>query len=113
MARAFSKAGGRAGPRHATDAVGNRSLDTLTVAPSTANVAQGATRQYTATGMDSYGAAAAIPASDIAWTVSSVPAGTISATGLFTAGTTGGTYQVRATHTPSGVYDEADAVVAP
>jgi hypothetical protein len=113
MATVFSKTGGRLGPRHVTDAVGNRSLATLTVAPSTANVAQLATQQYTVTGADLYGAAAPIPATDIAWTVSNVNAGTIDADGLLTAGTTGGTYQVRATHTPSGVYDEANAVVAP
>lgn len=108
----FSRGGGKLGPRHATDTVGNRPLATLTVAPATATLAHGATQQYTVTGVDTFGNSCPIPAGDIAWTLSNVAAGTVSATGLVTAGVADATYQVRATHTVSAVYDESNVVVA-
>jgi len=98
--------------RRIGESVSGRSMVTLTVSPATANVADGATEQYTVAGVDTYGNVVPIAAADIAWSVSHVNAGTISATGLLTAGTVAGTYQVRATHSRTGVYDEADAVLS-
>lgn len=99
--------------RSRSESVTGATMATLTVAPSTASKAAAATQQYTVTGVDAYGASVPIAAADIAWTISNAAGGTISASGLWTAGATPGTYQVRATHTRSGVYDESDAVVTP
>ncbi len=91
--------------------VSGATLKSLTVAPTTANVVHSATQQYTVTGLDSNGDAFTLAAKDIAWTISSGTGGTVSSTGLFTASSTNGTYQIRATHAQSGVYDESNAVV--
>jgi len=62
-------------------------LTTITVAPSSASVATGGTQQFTATGFDQNGAPTN-PQPTFAWSVSG--GGTISSSGLFTAGSTGG-----------------------
>jgi hypothetical protein len=68
-------------------------LTTITVSPATASVPAGGTQQYTAAGYDQYGQPIA---ASYAWSVSG--GGTISAGGLFTAGSTaGGPYTVTAT----------------
>jgi fibronectin type 3 domain-containing protein len=74
-------------------------------------VEESATEQYTVTAVDAAGAAIPLPAGSIAWTVSNVAAGTITSGGLLTAGTTNATYQIRATHTRSGVYAEVDTEI--
>jgi len=63
-------------------AIGNGTAPTLTIAPPTATLNTGATQQFTAT-----------PAAGITWTATG---GTISNTGLFTAGNTAGTFVVTA-----------------
>jgi hypothetical protein len=62
-------------------------LTTITVAPSSASVATGGTQQFTATGLDQNGAAMN-PQPTFTWSVSG--GGTISSSGLFTAGSTAG-----------------------
>jgi trimeric autotransporter adhesin len=96
--------------RNISESVSGATLVTLTVSPGTATKAAGATQQYTVAGVDAFGNTVPIAAADIAWTISNGAGGTISAAGLWTAGATPGTYQVRATHSRSGVYDESDAV---
>jgi hypothetical protein len=70
-------------------------LASIAVTPNPQTLAAGATQQFTAVGTDSRGATMAITPT---WSIVS-GGGTISATGLFTAGTTAGTYAntVRAT----------------
>lgn len=74
-------------------------------------VVESATEQFTAVIKDASGNTIPAASGSIAWTVSAVPAGTISSAGLYTAGTTNATYQVRATHTRSGNYAEVDVSV--
>jgi hypothetical protein len=62
-------------------------LTTITVSPASASVQTGKTQQFTATGYDQNGVALS-PQPGFTWTVSS--GGTVSASGLFTAGTTAG-----------------------
>src|SRR5216683_745751 len=62
-------------------------LTTITVAPSSASVATGGTKQFTATGFDQFGNPMS-PQPAFNWSVSG--GGTISPSGLFTAGATGG-----------------------
>ena len=69
-------------------------LASITVTPSTASVATGGTQQFTATARDQFTVALS-PQPTLAWTVSG--GGTIGATGLFTATTTGGPFLVTAT----------------
>jgi len=65
-------------------------LTTITVSPTSVSVLEGATQQFTATGADAHGNAVAITP---VWTVTSPGGGTINAsTGLYTAGSTPGTY---------------------
>lgn len=64
----------------------------ITVSPSTANLVPGATQQFTATGKMSDGTTVSVT---VTWTATG---GTISSTGLFTAGTTAGSYTVTATN---------------
>ena len=69
-------------------------LTGITVIPASASVAAGGTQAFTATARDQFGAALS-PQPALTWTVSG--GGTISATGLFTAGSTaGGPYTVTA-----------------
>ena len=62
-------------------------LTTITVSPASVSVQTGKTQQFTATGYDQNGVALS-PQPGFTWTVSS--GGTVSASGLFTAGTTAG-----------------------
>src|SRR5207249_6289265 len=72
----------------------NATLTTITVAPSSATVVIGLTQQFTATGADQFGVALTTQPS-FSWTVTT--GGSISSTGLFTAGTTtGGPFTVTA-----------------
>jgi Bacterial Ig-like domain (group 2) len=69
-------------------------LTTITVSPAVASVQTGKTQQFTATGLDQFGQPMG-PQPAFAWSVSG---GTISASGLFTAGTSaGGPFTVTAT----------------
>jgi hypothetical protein len=70
-------------------------LTTIKVTPATASVATNGTQQFTATGLDQNGAAMS-PQPSFTWAVSG--GGTVSSTGLFTAGaSTGGPFTVTAT----------------
>ncbi len=70
-------------------------LTTITVAPASASVQTGGTQQFSATGLDQFGQPLN-PQPTFTWSVSG--GGTISATGLFTAGaTSGGPFTVTAT----------------
>ena len=71
----------------------NATLTSLQVSPSSVSVQVGQTRQFTAAGFDQFGQALAT-APAIAWTATG---GTVSSTGLFTAGQTAGAGSVRAT----------------
>jgi hypothetical protein len=72
----------------------NATLTSISVAPSSATVSTGATQQFTATGADQFGVALAAQPS-FSWAVSG--GGSISTSGLFTAGgTAGGPYTVTA-----------------
>ena len=72
----------------------NQTLTTITVSPASASVNTGATQQFTASAKDQFGTALSIQPS-FSWTVSG--GGTISSSGLFTAGSTaGGPYTVTA-----------------
>ena len=62
-------------------------LTTITVSPASASVATGATQQFSATGKDQFGNPVS-PQPTFTWSVSG--GGTISASGLFTAGSTAG-----------------------
>jgi hypothetical protein len=62
-------------------------LTSITVSPASASVQTGGTRQFTATGLDQFGNPMS-PQPTFTWFVSG--GGTISASGLFTAGSTGG-----------------------
>jgi hypothetical protein len=66
-----------------------RCVPTLTVTPASVTVAAGQTVQFTAS------LVAGVPFTDVTWSVAG--GGTISSTGLFTAGTTPGTFTVLAT----------------
>ena len=66
-------------------AIGNGTAPTLTITPPTATLNTGATQQFTAN-----------PATGVTWTATG---GTISKTGLYTAGNTAGTYTVTAKNT--------------
>jgi hypothetical protein len=86
----------------------NQTFTSISVAPSSATVALSGTRQFTATALDQFGGAlTAQPA--FSWTVSG--GGTISATGLFTAGSTaGGPFTVTASS--GGINGTASVTVA-
>ncbi len=69
-------------------------LTSISVSPASASVAVNSTQQFTATGKDQFGNAM-VPQPSFTWTVSG--GGTISSSGLFTAGSTaGGPYTVTA-----------------
>lgn len=103
--------------RTVSERVTNAVVASLTILPDDdpTEVVESATQQFTVTGVDSFSGAVPLPSGSIVWTRSSAPAGSINAsTGLFTAGTTPGTYQVTATHTASGTAASVDVeVVAP
>ena len=72
----------------------NQTLTSIAVSPASATIAPSATQQFTATGRDQFGAALVAQPS-LTWAVSGQ--GTVSASGLYTAGTTaGGPYTVSA-----------------
>jgi mannose/cellobiose epimerase-like protein (N-acyl-D-glucosamine 2-epimerase family) len=72
----------------------NQTLSTITVTPATATVLTSSTQQFTASALDQFGDAIS-PLPPVTWSVTG--GGTISATGLFTAGlTAGGPYTVSA-----------------
>jgi subtilisin family serine protease len=80
----------------------------IAVTPATATVAPGGTVQFTASVRDQFGAAV-VPQPAVSWTVSG--GGTISATGLFTAGpTSGGPFTV--TPSSGSVFGAAEVTVA-
>jgi beta-glucanase (GH16 family) len=64
----------------------NQLLTSITLSPSSANVAPNATQQFTATARDQFGNTMTAPS--LSWSVSG--GGTVSATGLFTAGGSSG-----------------------
>jgi PKD repeat protein len=83
------------------------SLTSLTVAPSAATVLLGASRTFTATGRDQFGAALATP---VTWGVDG--GGSVSTAGVFTAAhTPGGPHTLTATATTSGGSLAATAAV--
>ncbi len=81
-------------------------LTSVTVAPSTISLAPAGTQQFTATGHYTGGGTGSVT---VTWTATG---GTISATGLYTAGAVDGTYQVTATATGNALAGHADVTVA-
>jgi hypothetical protein len=81
-------------------------LSSITVTPATVSLAAGATQQYSAVGADAHGNAVAI--TDRVWAVAAA-GGTIDSSGLFTAGTTAGTFASTVTAT-SGTITGAGSV---
>jgi hypothetical protein len=75
-------------------------LSIITVSPSTVALAAGGTQQYTAVGKDAHGNVVAI--SDRAWSVAAA-GGTIDTSGMFTAGSTAGTFANTVTATSGSV----------
>jgi hypothetical protein len=82
----------------------NPTLVGVVVAPASASVAAGGARQFTATGLLSNGATAAV---SVTWTATG---GIVSGTGLYTAGALPGSYRVTATG-PGGLADTAAVTV--
>lgn len=92
----------------ATVVVNAGSLATITVTPNLATLVIGATQQYTAVGKDGNGNVVAITP---VWSVAA-GGGTISGSGLFTAGATPGTFSNTVTATSGIISGTATAVVA-
>jgi hypothetical protein len=101
----FSKAGGYSFLVTVTDAGGltasspvsvtvQQTLTSMTLSPASASIATSATQQFTATGYDQFGASMGTQPA-ITWTVSGV--GSVSTSGLYSAGTTAGTATITAT----------------
>lgn len=84
-------------------------LATLTVSPNPQTLAVGATQQFTVVGKDASGATLAVTPT---WSVSA-GGGTINAAGLFTAGTTQGTFTNTVVATSGGVTGTATVTVTP
>ncbi|MBI4387017.1 MAG: hypothetical protein HY551_06515 [Elusimicrobia bacterium] len=70
----------------------NQTLTTITLSPPSATVPLGGTQQFAASALDQFGAAMAQPPA-FTWTAGG---GTVSTTGLYTAGSVAGTYAVTA-----------------
>ena len=85
-------------------------ITSLTVAPASATLAPGGTQQFTVLTKDANGKT--ITGTTPTWSVVA-GGGTISATGLFTAGTTAGTYTNTVAVTCSGVTSFATVIVTP
>ncbi len=86
--------GGIAGTAQVTvTAPASQTLTSITVSPASASVAAGGTQQFTATGYDQNGSLMS-PQPTFTWSVSG--GGSISSSGLFTAGSTAGTFTVTA-----------------
>ncbi len=83
------------------------SLVNLVVSPNPTTLAVGGTRQFTAVGTDFSGAVVTVTPT---WSVAA-GGGTISASGLFTAGTTPGTFSNTVTATSNGVTGTATVIV--
>ena len=66
-------------------------LTTITVTPASPSIAAGTTRQFTAVGTDASGNVVTISPA-VVWSIGTAGGGTISSTGLFTAGATAGTF---------------------
>ena len=93
----------------ATVVVNAGALASITVAPSPATLAIGAAQQFTATGKDSGGNVVPITPT---WTLVA-GGGSLNSTGLFTAGTTPGTYTNTVKAASGGVNGTATVVVNP
>lgn len=91
--------------RHSDESVTHAAVASIVVTPNDAptEVADSATQQFAAVLKTAYGNTIPQASGVVTWSVSDVLAGTISASGLFTAGTSHATYQVIATHAGSGV----------
>lgn len=89
---------------HANAIVSAGALATITIAPATVTLASGATQQYTASGTDANGNAVPVTPT---WSVAA-GGGTISGTGVFTAGSTAGTF-TNTVHVAGGA---SNAIVA-
>jgi hypothetical protein len=93
------------------DGTGPQRLETLTVTPASATLAAGGTQQFTVTGVDTEGNTVRIDGES--WAVVA-GGGTINATtGLFTAGTTAGTFTNTIRVTCNGVTAFATIIVTP
>jgi len=90
------------------DSSGPRTIASVTIAPTTATLAPGATQQFTVVIVDSEGNT--LPNNRPVWSVVA-GGGTITQTGLFTAGTTAGTYTNTVVVTCSGVSSSATVIV--
>ena len=88
---------------------GPGSLVNLVVSPNPTTLAVGGTRQFTAVGTDFSGAVVPVTPT---WSVTA-GGGTISASGLFTAGTTPGTFTNTVTATSNGKTGTATVIVTP
>ena len=97
--------GGKVGA--ATVTVGSAAVATITVAPNPATLGAGATQQFTAVGRDAAGNVVPITP---AWSVVA-GGGTISASGLFTAGAAAGSYANTVTASSGGKAGTASVVV--
>lgn len=102
------KRSGRMGPRDFTDSVSLRDVRTLTVSPASPTKTVAATQQFTVAATNQFGEAVPAAAGEYTWTVAS---GAISSAGLASAGTAGGPYLVRATHTATGVTGDANLTI--
>lgn len=91
----------------ATVSVSPPALATITVSPDPVSLAAGATQQFTAVGLDADGLV--VPITPV-WSVVS-GGGTISASGLFTAGTAAGSYANTVTASSGGKTGTASVVV--
>jgi ice-binding like protein len=91
------------------DSSGPRRVTTLTVSPTSATVPVNGTQQFTAVAMDQDGNVLDVTPS---WSIGSPGGGTISSTGLFTAGNLAGTYTNTVVVTCSGLTATATVIVA-
>jgi hypothetical protein len=86
-------------------------LTTVTVLPTTTTLAEGATQQFTATGVDAHGNAVAITP---VWSVVGTGGGSInSSTGLYTAGALAGTYTNSVLATVGALASLASVTITP
>lgn len=99
--------------RRADESVTNAAVNSIVVTPNDAPtvVVDSDTQQFTAVLKNNGGVTIPLASGAVTWSVSDVLAGTISASGLFTAGTSHTTYQVIATHAGSGVTASVDVSI--
>ncbi len=98
--------GSIAGTAAVTLSVAPPTLTSITVAPTPVTIASSTTKQFAATGHFSDGSTGGVA---VTWTATG---GTVDATGLYTAGTTDGNYQVTATSTSSAIAGHADVTIS-